>query len=252
MSKLITREQLQAFADVGAVGSPNFTLIGEGFTDLSESKNAKEYTRQYVHEKAERSDVVGYAPSISYSFDMYEDDPVCEKIARITDEEKTGDEAHVDVVVVHLWDEVSAGVCVAYKRTYAVIPDSKGSGTDALIYTGTLKAVGEKVAGKFTLATKSFVADTSTLGTLVIEVGAGTDATHTKVTDCIGEGSGTLKYKVGASVERPVYGASDSGYSALTLNTEISCAATNKIVVVESNGSTIVAASVVTKVKVGS
>lgn len=251
MSKLITREQLQSYADVGAAGSPNCVLIGEGFTDLSESKNAKEYTRKYVHEKTERSDVVGYSPSISYSFDMYSGDPVCEKVAEITDEEKIGEDAHLPVIVVHLWDEVSPGVFTAYKRDYAVIPGSKGSGTDALIYTGTMKAVGEKVKGKFTLATKTFVADAGTLGRLIIEVAAGASSTKTKVTDVVGEGTGTLKYKVGANVNEPHYGDADTGYTALTVGTDITCAAGDKIVVVESGASGIIAASAVTRVKVG-
>ena len=155
MSKLITRDQMQAYADCGTSGTASYSLIGEGFTDLSESKNAKEYSRQYVHERTERSDVVGYAPSISYSFDMYQDDPVCEKIASITDSEAVGNDAHIDVVIVHLFD-VTEGGATAYKRTYAVIPNSKGSGTDALIYTGTLKAVGTAVKGTFDTATKTF------------------------------------------------------------------------------------------------
>ena len=156
MSKLITRDQMQAYANCGAE-QEEYNLIGEGFTDLSESKNAKEYSRQYVHESTERSDVVGYSPSISYSFDMYQDDPVCEKIAEITDGEKTGNDAHIDIVVVHLFDG-GASAARAFKRTYAVIPDSKGSGTEALIYTGTLKAVGTAVEGTFDTATKQFTA----------------------------------------------------------------------------------------------
>ena len=130
MPKLITRDQMQAYANCGTADQASYSLIGEGFTDLSESKNAKEYSRQYVHERSERSDVVGYAPSISYSFDMYQDDPVCEKIAEITDSEAVGDDAHIDIVVVHLFD-VTSGKATAYKRTYAVVPDSKGSGTDS-------------------------------------------------------------------------------------------------------------------------
>lgn len=157
MTKLITRDQMQAYANCGTDAAEAYQLIGEGFTDLSESKNAKEYSRQYVHERTERSDVVGYSPSISYSFDMYQDDPVCEKIAEITDGEKVGNDAHIDIVVAHLFDG-GASSAKAFKRTYAVIPDSKGSGTDALIYTGTLKAVGTAVEGTFNTTTQKFTA----------------------------------------------------------------------------------------------
>lgn len=37
-----------------------------GFTSMSESKNSTEYSRQYVDEASERSDVVGYSPSNDY------------------------------------------------------------------------------------------------------------------------------------------------------------------------------------------
>jgi len=39
---------------------------------------------------------------------------------------------------------------------YAVIPDGKGEGGDALVYTGTLKAAGELVMGTFDPQAKTF------------------------------------------------------------------------------------------------
>ena len=58
------------------------------FTAMTNGKNPKEYSRQYVDEITERSDVVGYAPAIEYSFDLYADNPVHEQIAAIHDGEK--------------------------------------------------------------------------------------------------------------------------------------------------------------------
>jgi hypothetical protein len=141
--------------NTGDKGSEEYNLVGEGFSSFAEAKNPKEYTRQYVHEKSERSDVVGYAPSISYSADMYSGDPCVERVAKAADEEQVGNDAHVDIVTVNLWENV------AFKRTYAIIPDGKGDGTEALIYTGTLKAVGEVAKGTFDAATKKFTPATA-------------------------------------------------------------------------------------------
>lgn len=161
MSTLVTRDQWQAYMNTGTADKAEFNLIGEGFTSFAEAKNPKEYSRQYVHEKTERADVVGYAPSISYSADMYSGDPCVEKIAQITDEECIGADALVDIVTVNLWEKGTAeGTFVAYQRKYSVIPDGKGDGTEALIYTGTLKANGEATKGTFAMATKTFTADT--------------------------------------------------------------------------------------------
>ena len=72
-----------------------------------------------------------------------------------------------------------------------------------------------------------------TLGTLTANVQAGSTSTATKVTNVTGNGAGTLKYKVGASVTKPSLNDIATGYTNLILNTDITCASGDKIVVVE-------------------
>lgn len=157
---LILRHQFETYMDLGTSGSPDFNLIGEGFTSLSESKNPKEYTRKYVNKTVEQSDVIGFSPSIAYNCDAISDDPVVAEIIDITDGEAKGDDTHRDIVTVNLWQPGGTeGTYVACKRNYSVIPSNKGDGTDALVYTGTFKAVGDKVTGVFAPATKTFTPD---------------------------------------------------------------------------------------------
>lgn len=118
-----------------------------GFTSLIEGKEAKEYSRQYVDEATERTDVVGYATGIEYAFDRFTNNPVHEKIAEITDDELVGTEAQVTIVSVDVFSDNGTGKCLARKRTYSVVPDTTGDGTDALIYSGNFKAVSEIVKG---------------------------------------------------------------------------------------------------------
>ena len=62
----------------------------------------------------------------------------------------------------HGFDKKNGGsgdTYTAYQRTYSIIPDSKGSGTDALIYTGTIKSAGDMKKGTFNMSTKTFTAD---------------------------------------------------------------------------------------------
>jgi len=156
---LLMRYQWESYMGIKGDGdSETFSLIGEGFTSFPESKGAKEYTRKYISDRTERSDVIGYAPSRAYSCDAITDDPVCMEIMKITDNECVGDEAQRTIVAVDAWDEAS-GSCTAYSRTYAIVPDTKGDGTDALVYTGTMKAVSDLVKGKFDRATKKFTPD---------------------------------------------------------------------------------------------
>ena len=55
---------------------PDKFIRMRGFTEFSQNKNPIEYSRKYVDEQTERNDVVGYAPSISYSFDRFSDNAV--------------------------------------------------------------------------------------------------------------------------------------------------------------------------------
>ncbi|MBQ4447426.1 MAG: hypothetical protein II897_03945 [Clostridia bacterium] len=158
-NELVLRYQFESYMMCGSGNSAAYQLIGEGFTSFPEAKNPKEYTRKYINYKTEKSDVIGYAPSISYSCDVITGDPVVQEIVEITDAELVGTDTHRDIVNVNCWDEVSTGEYRAFKRTFAVIPANKGDGTDALIYTGTLKAVSDMVPGTFNRTTKAFTPD---------------------------------------------------------------------------------------------
>ena len=59
---------------------------------------------------------------------------------------------------VNLWEATGANTYKAYKRTYAIVPDTKGDGTDALVYTGTMRAVSDIVEGEFNTSSKTFAA----------------------------------------------------------------------------------------------
>lgn len=94
--------------------------------------------------------------------------------------------------------------------------------------------------------------EVETLGELTVTVAAGSSATATKVTSVTGNGTGTLKYKVDSSITAPELDDTATGYSALTLNADITCASGNKIIVVEvDTNNKIKAASAVEDVVVG-
>ena len=123
----------------------------KNFTDMSTSKNAKEYSRQYVDEEFERSDIIGYATSISYNFDYDAENEVHKALVNISDNEMIGDGALVEIVVVDLASEgQDAGSFKAIKRQFTVVPDSEGNSMDAYTYGGTFKSNGDKIFGEAT------------------------------------------------------------------------------------------------------
>lgn len=150
---MIKRSDKKAFYGVpDNSGKVVFTRM-KHFTDLSISKNPGEYTRQYVDEPNERTDVVKYSPSMSFNFDEYADDAVLKDIVDIINSEALGNAAHREVIQVDFTRTVGEGAYEAVKRTFAVIADSEGGGTDAYTYSGTFKAVGSKVMGAATIVT---------------------------------------------------------------------------------------------------
>ena len=155
--KLVIRSQRVAFMDI----DKKPTRMTK-FTTMTPAKNPKEYSRQYVDMATETSDVIGYAPSIEYNFDNHTNNPVHAKLAAISDDEMLGTDTHVDIITVDLYGDGDSKPAI--KRTYAVIPSGDSEGTDAMTYSGTLKAVSGITKGTATStdgwATCTFVEET--------------------------------------------------------------------------------------------
>jgi len=147
--RMIPRMEWASYMNTGTKEAPVWSRIGEGFTDLSETKEAVEYARHYVHEKTERRDVMGYAPTIAFSCDMHSGDPVIKRIADVHDLELVGTEAQAEIVSVNLYEPVAGRGFKAFKRRYTVLPDTKGEGVEALILTGAFAAAGDMEPGAF-------------------------------------------------------------------------------------------------------
>jgi len=154
---IVKRAERQHFMNTGSADSPVWSRIGEGFTEFTESKNAVSYQRRYIHEATKRTDVTGYAPVIDYELEVYSGNAVIDRIRTITDLELTGEDAKVEILSVDTFEETDTpGIYPAVKRLYSVIPDECGEGTDALCYTGTMKAVGDIERGKFVKSTSIY------------------------------------------------------------------------------------------------
>lgn len=152
--KLVKRSDKVAFLgcldDLGV--TPTFNRM-RGFTTLSQSKNPAEYSRRYIDEDQEQTDVTGYSPSFEFGFDQYVGDPVHEEIVDILDNEKLGNDAVREVVIVDFSQKLlsPANSYKAVKRSYAIIGDTEGDSTDAYTYSGTLRTKGNRVVGSATV-----------------------------------------------------------------------------------------------------
>ena len=143
--QIYNRADIVNFMNTGTTEEPVFTRM-QGFTAEGTSMNSSTYSRRYVDERVEREDVTGFGTAIAYTLDRIKDNKEHEKICEIHEEELVGQV--VEILSVNTVDNT------AKLRTYSVIPDAMGDGTDAYQYSGNFKA-----AGKITKGTASISAD---------------------------------------------------------------------------------------------
>lgn len=166
---MIKRSDKKAFYGIPGEGGASFTRM-RYFSELSTSKNPGEYSRQYVDEPTQRTDVVSYSPSMSFNFDEYHGDKVLEDIVEVINKEKLGTDARREIVLVDFSKPSADGGFEAIKRTFAIIADSEGGSMDAYTYGGTFKAVGTSVYGVAKIATPAS-GDVETVETITFTEG---------------------------------------------------------------------------------
>lgn len=154
--ELVKRNGKVAYMDISTTSVANFQRMRK-FTEISKSKNATEYSRTYVDEDGEVTDVTGYSEEISYAFDLYKGNLVHQKIVDITDNEKTGNDALVKILTVDFSKPVESGY-EARLRTYSVVPDTEGDSTDAYTYSGAFRKNSKMSKGVATLNSDNTVA----------------------------------------------------------------------------------------------
>ena len=154
--QLVTRSRRVAFMDVSTTSIANFLRMTK-FTEISKSKNPTEYSRSYVDEDGEVTDVTGYSEEISYNFDLHVGNLVQEKLVDITDNEKTGADALVRILQVDFTKPKGTGY-EARLRTYSVVPDAEGDSTDAYTYSGAFRKNSNMTIGTATMNADNTVA----------------------------------------------------------------------------------------------
>lgn len=156
---LVKRANKVSFLGVIGSGSTEAFTRMRGFSTLSKSKNPQEYTRHYVDEEFEETDVTGYSPSIAFTFDQYKGDAVSDEMVAILDGEFTGTKAVRNIVTVDMSSTTGTeGTYKAVERAYAIVGDGEADGTDAYVYTGNLRSKGSRIEGTATISADGLTA----------------------------------------------------------------------------------------------
>ncbi len=147
MSKeIVLRSRKVSFMEVDGGTYKRMT----GFTSLVTNKNPEEYTRKYVDEDFETTDIIGMSTAVDYEFDQMKDNAVHDKLIEIADDELLGVDAVVSIAVVDLSQEGTETTAPVAIRDFVVVPESDGDGTEAYTYSGAFRVQGERVKGTAT------------------------------------------------------------------------------------------------------
>lgn len=146
--KLIGRHEKVAYYGIADESGNVVYHRMSGFTKMSTSKNPIEYSRRYIDESFEQTDIVAMSPSIAFTFDRYSGNVVHDDIVEISDNEILGDGAVRSIVIADLSTDDGKGNCRAVKRNFSVMVETEGDSLDAYTLSGTMSTKGEKISGK--------------------------------------------------------------------------------------------------------
>lgn len=171
------RHELQHFVDVKmdkTLAKPEYHLLGDGITSLTEEFNAEEETEQWINQENGTTDVKSYTPSISVEMqDIDQDDSaLLDWFNNLIDTLPTGSKAISSYVRVRV--QGAGPSYPAVQRLCAVTVGSTGGDAGANVTNSiTLGGRGDGIEGTFNADTKVFTAGSAAPASLMSEKSTG-------------------------------------------------------------------------------
>lgn len=156
----MAREVLMHFLNIGTGTDPEYVLLGDGITSLTEEFNPESEKKHYINKKSPSNNVKSYSPSISVEKEYIQDEALQDWIDKKVRELPTGAKAKADYVRINIMEAADdSGNYPAVKQPCSYQFDSIGgeAGGD-LMNKMTLAGDGDSIQGTFNVATKTFTA----------------------------------------------------------------------------------------------
>lgn len=138
-----------------------YTLMGAGFTALSEDVGAETEETHYINEKNASTEITGYKSSFPFTADKIDSETAIKDIYEIGALRKTGSNVKRKLCRVDL-NSATDGVCEAREFDIAVeVSSFEGDAGKKMQVSGTFHQIGDVREGTFTLSSKTFTEKTS-------------------------------------------------------------------------------------------
>ena len=160
--KIVKRHEYADYLNIGTAETPEWVLMGIGFTSLNEEPNAQSESVKYVCDKSSSSEVVSYETRFPFEAEQIMSEEAISDIYNIARNHAVGTDCEREYVRVELWNPVTGEGAVsntyeARKFTVSVEVSSM-SGDNKMGISGNLNAVGDPTLGSFNTTTKAFTA----------------------------------------------------------------------------------------------
>lgn len=153
-----TREKLMHFFNIGTTEKPDYALLGDGITSLTEDFNPESDTKQYINQANGTTSIKSYTPSISVEKEYIKN----EKLQKWMDGKikilPVGSAAESDYVRVNIMETpTDDGSYPAVKRKCSYQFDNIGGDAGAELKNSmTLGGIGDGILGNFNVKTREF------------------------------------------------------------------------------------------------
>lgn len=156
---VVQRHQIADYLNIGTSESPNWVLMGVGFTSLNENFGAESESSKYVNEASESSSVTSYKSVFPFEAHLIKSQEAVNALYTVGRNHLVGAEAEFEYCRVELFDgKASAESTYAARKFLVSVEVSSLEGDKKQSVKGNLNAVGDPVDGYFNTKTTTFEA----------------------------------------------------------------------------------------------
>ena len=156
---VVQRHQIADYLNIGTSESPNWVLMGVGFTSLNETFGAESESSKYVNEASESSSVTSYKSVFPFEAHLIKSQEAVNALYTVGRNHLVGAEAEFEYCRVELFEGKASAECTYAARKFLVsVEASTLEGDKKQSVKGNLNAVGDPVDGYFNTKTPAFTA----------------------------------------------------------------------------------------------
>lgn len=156
---VVQRHQIADYLNIGTPESPNWVLMGVGFTSLNETFGAESESSKYVNEASESSSVTSYKSVFPFEAHLIKSQEAVNALYTVGRNHLVGAEAEFEYCRVELFEgKASAESTYAARKFLVSVEASSLEGDKKQSVKGNLNAVGDPVDGYFNTKTPAFTA----------------------------------------------------------------------------------------------